>query len=143
MFFLTLKTIHIIFVTSWFAMLFYLPRIYVNLAQIQHTASQETYDTLVGMAHRLLRFGNKLATIAIVCGIWMMVQYHIGQGMLWLHIKLFFVLILFAYHIYCAVILHRFKRRENQKSHIYYRVFNEIPVILLIIIVILVVFKPI
>lgn len=139
MLYLTLKTIHIIFIISWFAMLFYLPRIFVNLAQTNHT---DTYDTLIGMSYRLLRFGNKLAAIALITGFWMMFQFKIGHGHLWLHIKLTCVALLVTYHFWCAYILRQFKKHQNTKNHIYYRFFNEIPVLLLVAIIYLVIFKP-
>jgi putative membrane protein len=136
---LWIKTFHILFVTSWFAGLFYLPRIYVNLAQTQDTATQAC---LLGMARRLYRFMTILAVLAIILGLWMFLGYKIGQGQAWMHAKLGFVVLLLGYHYTCARLLKKFELGRNTHSHRFYRWFNEIPVILLLIIIALVVVRP-
>lgn len=136
---LWVKTLHIVFVVSWFAGLFYLPRIYVNLAQNQDPAVQAY---LLGMARRLYRFTSKLALLAVLFGLWLFLGYKLGQGQGWMHVKLLFVLVVVAYHLACGRLLKTFEAGRNTRSHRYYRWFNEAPVFLLLIIVALVVVRP-
>ena len=134
---LWVKSLHIVFVTSWFAGLFYLPRIYVNLAQETNPAALER---LLGMARRLLRFTTMLAVPALLLGLWLWLGYGIRGG--WLHAKLALVILVIGYHHACGSLLKKFERGVNTRSHKWFRVFNEVPVLLLIAIVILVVVKP-
>ena len=134
---LWIKALHIIFVTSWFAGLFYLPRLFVNHAMVTDVA---TLKQLKLMEHKLLRFMLPLAILAITFGLWLWLIYGISGG--WLHAKLTLVAILIGYHIYCGKLVNDFKHDMNQHSHIWYRWFNEVPVILLCLIVILVEVKP-
>ncbi|HUN91090.1 MAG TPA: CopD family protein [Burkholderiaceae bacterium] len=138
---LWVKTFHIIFVTSWFAGLFYLPRIYVNLAMVSTDAEREL---LIGMSSRLYRFMQPLAALALVLGLWLWLGYGIGRGPgnAWLHAKLAIVILLVAYHFACGALLGRFRRGENRHGHVWYRYFNEVPTVLLTAAVILVVLKP-
>ncbi len=136
---LWIKTLHILFVVSWFAGLFYLPRIYVNLAQTQSPA---TTDCLLGMARRLYRFVTPIAALALIFGLWLFLGYGIGKGQGWMHAKLFFVVVLVAYHYACGQLLKTFAAGQNTRGHRFYRWFNEIPVILLLIIIVLVVVRP-
>ena len=135
--YLWIKAFHIIFIASWFAGLFYLPRIYVNLAQ-------ETQDgattRLLGMARRLYRFTTILAIPALLLGVWLWLGYGIQGG--WLHAKLALVVLAIGYHHACGSLLKKFERGANVRSHMWYRWFNEVPVVLLALIVILVVVKP-
>ncbi|NEN75894.1 CopD family protein [Pelistega sp. NLN82] len=140
MLYLWLKIIHIIFVTSWFAGLFYLPRIFVNLAQNQQNPI--IYDYLLGMSKRLLRFMTIIAIPAIITGLWMMIQFKIGAGMGWLHAKLCFVFFILLYHASCFKIHRQFEQRSNQKTHIFFRWYNEIPLFLLLGVVAFVILKP-
>ena len=134
---LWVKAFHIIFVTSWFAGLFYLPRIYVNLAMAAHDTERER---LLLMAHKLYRFMTPLDVLALAFGLWLWLGYGITGG--WMHIKLLLVVFLVAYHFYCGRLLTLFKQKLNTRSHVWYRWFNEIPVLLLVAVVILVVVKP-
>lgn len=136
---LWVKTFHLLFVISWFAGLFYLPRIYVNLAQTQDAGA---YDCLLGMARRLYRFMTPLGVLALVFGLWLMLGYGIGLASGWMHAKLLLVVLLVVYHLLCGRILIAFERRTNTREHRYYRWFNEAPVILLAIVLVLVVVKP-
>ncbi len=136
---LWVKTLHIVFVVSWFAGLFYLPRIYVNLAQNPNEAVQAC---LLGMARRLYRFTTKLAVLAILFGLWLFLGFKLGQGQAWMHAKLLLVLVVIAYHLACGRLLKNFEAGRNTRSHRYYRWFNEAPVILLLVIVALVVVRP-
>ncbi len=136
---LWIKVFHLLFVTSWFAGLFYLPRIYVNLAQA-HDAP--TVACLVGMAHRLYRFMTPIAVLAIAFGLWLYLGYGLGQGQAWMHAKLAAVALLVIYHLTCGRMLKRFEQNKNTHSHRYYRWFNEIPVLLLLTVIALVVARP-
>lgn len=136
---LWVKTLHILFVVSWFAGLFYLPRIYVNLAQNQDPAVRAC---LLGMARRLYSFTSKLAVLAVLFGLWLFLGFKLGQGQGWMHAKLLFVLVVIAYHLACGHLLKTFEAGRNTRSHRYYRWFNEAPVLLLLIIVALVVVRP-
>ena len=138
---LWIKTFHIVFIASWFAGLFYLPRIFVNLAQQTDPAVQQV---LLGMARRLYRFTNILAIPAVLLGLWLYVQYGIGRGPGngWMHAKLALVVLVIGYHHSCGVILRKFERGANRRSHIFYRWFNEVPVLILVAITALVVIKP-
>ena len=130
------KSLHIVFIVSWFSGLFYLPRIYVNLAMETNDVARER---LLLMARKLFRFMTMLAIPAIATGIWLL-GYGFGGG--WLHAKLFLVLLVIGYHHACWSLLKKFERGANQRSHVWFRWFNEVPVILLLAIVILVVVKP-
>lgn len=134
---LWIKAFHIIFVISWFAGLFYLPRLFVNHAMVKDTA---TLERLSLMEHKLYRFMLPLAALAIVFGLWLWLGYGIKGG--WLHAKLLLVVGLIAYHMYCGKLMRAFAARKNTHSHVWYRWFNEVPVLVLFAIVILAVVKP-
>ena len=134
---LWIKALHILFVTSWFAGLFYLPRIYVNLAM---EPDAQAYSRLVLMAQKLYRFMQPLSILALGFGLWLWLGYGITGG--WLHAKLTLVFLLLGYHHYCGKLLKLFTAKTNRRTHVWFRWFNEIPVIILFAIVILVVVKP-
>ncbi len=140
---LWIKSLHIVFVASWFAGLFYLPRIFVNLAQVPAGSNAER-DRLLGMAKRLHNFMGPLSLLAIAFGLWLWLGYGIGSGPgnLWLYAKLFVVLLIGGYHHACGNLLKKFETGQNQRSHTWYRWFNEAPVALLLCAVVLVVVKP-
>jgi protoporphyrinogen IX oxidase len=138
---LWIKSLHIVFIASWFAMLFYLPRIFVNLAQVESSSAAE-YQRLIGMAERLLRFGTILVIPALGLGLWLWLIYGIGAGQNWLYAKLGVVVLALGYHHACGSILRKFKRHHNQRSHVWFRWFNEVPVVLMLVTVVLVVVKP-
>jgi putative membrane protein len=135
--YLWIKALHIVFVASWFAGLFYLPRIYVNLAQERNAA---VIERLIGMARRLYRFTTMLAVPALLLGLWLWLGFGIRGG--WLHAKLALVILVIGYHHACGSLLKKFELGVNTRSHKWFRVFNEVPVLLLLAIVILVVVKP-
>ena len=137
---LWIKSLHIVFVTSWFAGLFYLPRILVNLAMVEQTGAER--DRLLLMATKLYRFMTPLAGLAIVFGLWLLFAYGIGLGTVWMVLKIALVLVLVAYHAWCGKLLSDFRRGANRRSHVWFRWFNEIPVLVLLAVVILVVVKP-
>lgn len=138
---LWVKSLHIVFVASWFAGLFYLPRIFVNLAQSGDTAVTER---LLLMARRLYRFMTILAIPALGLGLWLWLGYGIGKGPGngWMHAKLAVVVLLIGYHHACGALLKKFERGANTRSHTWYRWFNEVPVLGLLAAVVLVVVKP-
>ena len=138
---LWVKSLHIVFVASWFAGLFYLPRIFVNLAMVPAGSAAER-DRLLLMAGKLLRFTTILAVPALVFGLWLFLGYGIGKGAGWMHAKLLVVLLALGYHHACWRLLKKFIAGRNTRSHRWYRFFNEVPVLLLLAAVILVVVKP-
>ncbi len=136
---LWIKSLHIIFVVSWFAGLFYLPRIFVNLAMVPADSDAER-ERLLLMGRKLYRFTMWISVIAIAFGVWLWLGYGISGR--WMHAKLTLVALLVGYHHYCGVLLRQFARGSNKRSHVWFRVFNEMPVLALSAIVILVVVKP-
>ena len=140
---LWVKAFHIVFVASWFAGLFYLPRIYVNLAMVQPGSVSEQQRLLL-MARKLLRFTTLLSVPALGLGLWLWLGYGIGwgPGNGWMHAKLTVVLAVIAYPHMCARLLRQFEAGACQRSHVWFRWFNEIPVLLLLVAVVLVVVKP-
>ncbi|MDD0811268.1 CopD family protein [Curvibacter sp. RS43] len=140
---LWIKALHIVFVASWFAGLFYLPRIFVNLALVQEGSIAER-ERLLLMARKLLRFTTLLAVPALVLGAVLWLGYGIGRGPGngWMHAKLLVVLLAVGYHHACARLLGKLVSGQSRRSHVWFRWFNEVPVVLLLIAVVLVVVKP-
>ena len=140
---LWIKSFHIIFVASWFAGLFYLPRIFVNLAMVPPESVSEEQRLLL-MARKLMRFTTLLMIPALVLGLVLWLVYGIGQGEGngWMHAKLALVVLAIGYHHMCGAMLRTFEAHANQKSHVWFRWFNEVPVVLLTLTVILVVAEP-
>ena len=134
---LWIKALHIVFVISWFAGLFYLPRIFVNLAMESETVA---HARLLLMARKLYRFTSILMIPALVFGVWLWLGYGFRGG--WLHAKLALVVLAVGYHHACGSLLKKFENAANKRSHTWYRWFNEVPAVLLLAIVILVVVKP-
>jgi putative membrane protein len=134
---LWIKAFHIVFVASWFAGLFYLPRIFVNLAM---ESDQAATARLLLMGRKLYKFTSMLMVPALLLGIWMWLGYGFKGG--WLHAKLALVVLAIGYHHACGALLKKFEKGVNARSHGWYRWFNEVPVLLLIAITILVVVKP-
>ncbi|MGP1516897.1 MAG: CopD family protein [Ottowia sp.] len=140
---LWIKALHIVFIASWFAGLFYLPRIYVNLAMVAPD-SQAERERLLLMARKLFRFMTGLAVPALALGLWLWLGYGIGlgPGNGWMHAKLAIVILLLLYHGWCGVLLARFASGRAPHGHIWFRWFNEAPVLMMLAVVILVVVKP-
>ena len=128
--YLWLKLLHVFFIISWFAGLFYLPRIFVNLAM--STPESDEYRRLLLMAQKLYRFMTPWGIGALIC--WM------SQG--WVHAKTLIGVLLVFYHLYCGSLLRAFAANRNQRSHKWYRFFNEVPVFMMIAALYLVIFKP-
>ena len=135
---LWVKAFHIIFVVTWFAGLFYLPRLFVYHAMTEDAAGRERFKVM----ERKLYYGIMApgAVLSILFGLWLWLGYGSTGG--WLHAKLVLVALLIAYHLWCGKLLRDFAHDRNTKSHVWYRWFNEIPVILLAAAVVLVVVKP-
>ena len=134
---LTLKALHIVFVVSWFAGLFYLPRLFVNHAMVEDAATRERLQLMEG---KLYRFMTPLGILAVGLGLWLWFGYGFAGG--WLHAKTLLVVFLIAYHLYCGRLMRAFAEGRNTRSHVWYRYFNEIPVLVLFVVVFLVVLKP-
>jgi putative membrane protein len=132
------KTLHIIFMVTWFAGLFYLPRLYVYHAQAEDQISKDRFKIM----ERKLFWGIMTpgAVLTVLFGV-LLIEYH-GMSY-WLKMKILLVFVLALYHVWCGVLLEKFKTDSNSHSHIWYRIFNEVPVIFLVLIVALVVYKPI
>ena len=137
MLYLSIKALHIIFVTSWFAGLFYLPRLFVNHAMVSDKA---TLDRLALMESKLYRFMTPLGIIAVVLGLGLWFGFGMSGG--WLHAKSGLVTLLIVYHLYCGRLMRAFAEGRNTRSHVWYRYFNEVPVLVLFAAVFLVVLKP-
>ena len=140
---LWVKSFHIVFIASWFAGLFYLPRIFVNLAMVAPGSAAER-DRLLLMARKLMRFTTLLMVPAVGLGLWLWIGDGIGwgPGNAWMHAKITLVLLALGYHHACGVMLRKLVAGSSQRSHVWFRWFNEVPVLLLLAIVVLVVVKP-
>ena len=136
---LVLKALHISMVVAWFAGLFYLPRIFVNLAMVEPGSVAER-DRLLLMANKLFRFMTPLGVLAVGFGLWLWLGYGFSGG--WLHAKTTLVALLVAYHWHCGQLLKTFINGSNTRRHLWFRFYNEMPVIVLFIVVFLVVLKP-
>ena len=135
---LWIKSLHIVFVVTWFAGLFYLPRLFVYHAMTEDEAGNNRFKIM----ERKLFIGimTPSAILALVFGVWLWLAYGFSGG--WLHVKLVLVLVLIVYHLWCGKILLDFKQDKNVRTHTWYRWFNEFPVVILLITTILVVVKP-
>ena len=135
---LLVKSLHLLFLVTWFAGLFYLPRLFVYHAMAEDAASRERFKVM----ERKLYYGIMApgAVLTIAFGLWLWLGYGISGG--WLHAKLVLVAALVAYHLWCGKLIGDFKRDRNTHSHVWYRWFNEIPTVILIVVVILAVAKP-
>lgn len=139
---LWIKSLHVVFMVTWFVGLFYLPRVFVY-----HTMSDQNnrdqIETFKVMERKLLAITNIGALLTIVFGSLLLIVWLPGLLTLgWMKLKLLLVLGLIAYHGYCARLVRVFRDDANTRSHVWYRWFNEVPVLFLIGIVILVIVRP-
>lgn len=136
-----LKAWHLIFMVTWFAGIFYLPRLFVYHAMTEDAAGNERFKV---MERKLYYFTTPWMLLTLLFGFWMLYDYAWAAygHMLWLHIKLLLIAILVAYHLYCGHLVKQFARDRNRRSHIWYRWFNEIPVLILFAVVLLASLKP-
>ncbi|HUW49478.1 MAG TPA: protoporphyrinogen oxidase HemJ [Sulfuricella sp.] len=135
---LWVKAFHIIAVVTWFAALFYLPRLFVYHAMSEDTISSERFKIMERKLYRGIMTPS--AIVAVSLGLWLWLGFGISGG--WLHVKLALVSVLLVYHGYCGKLLKDFRDDHNTHSHVFYRWFNEFPVLILVAVVILVVVKP-
>ena len=140
---LWIKAFHIVFVASWFAGLFYLPRLFVNLATVPPDSHAER-ERLLMMARKLYRFSSLLMIPALVLGFVLWLYYGVGRGPgnYWMHAKLLLVVLAIGYHHACRSLLRKFEQFANVRSERWFRVFNESAVLLFVAIVVLVIVKP-
>ena len=138
---LWLKDFHIVFVASWFAGLFYLPRLFVNLATVPPDSHAER-ERLLMMARKLYRFSSLLMVVALGLGLWLWLGHLSGYAGAWLQLKLVLVVLVIGYHHACRSLLRDFERLANRRSERWFRVFNEVAVLIFTAIVVLVVVKP-
>jgi putative membrane protein len=139
--YLWVKAFHIVLVASWFAGLFYLPRIFVNLAMVPPGSEAERARLLL-MSRKLLRFMTIIAIPALALGLWLWLGFGVGAGAGWMHAKLGVVILAIAYQAVCARVLKRFEAGTNARGHVWFRWFNELPLLLFVAAVVLVVVKP-
>jgi putative membrane protein len=135
---LWIKSLHIVFMVTWFAGLFYLPRLFVYHAMSEDPTSIERFKVMESKLYYGIMAPGAILTIAF--GLWLWLAYGFSGG--WLHAKLVLVALLIGYHLWCGKLLADFRRDRNTRSHVWYRWFNEIPVVFLFGIVVLVVVKP-
>lgn len=135
---LWLKALHIVFMVTWFAGLFYLPRLFVYHALAEDSVSQERFKVM----ERKLFWGIMTpgAVLTIVFGLWLWLGFGFAGG--WLHAKLALSVLLVAYHVWCGKLMLDFRAGRNTRSHVWFRWFNEFPTVVLFAAVFLVVFKP-
>jgi putative membrane protein len=136
---LWVKALHIVFVVTWFAGLFYLPRLFVYHAMADDRASVERFKVMERKLYRGIMTPS--AVLALVLGTWLWLGWFRGASG-WLHAKLFLVALLIAYHLWCWRLLRDFAADRNRRGHVWLRWFNEVPVVILIATVLLVVLKP-
>jgi len=139
---LWVKAFHLIFVVTWFSAMFYLPRLFVYHAMCDDEPGNARFKVMERKLYRGIMTPS--AVLTLVFGIWLMSFYTLEQlaSMGWLHAKLTLVLLLFAYHGICGRMVRRFAADQNQHGHRFYRLFNELPVLVLIAVIILAVVKP-
>ncbi|RFA31468.1 TIGR00701 family protein [Alkalilimnicola ehrlichii] len=138
--YLWVKAFHIVFMVTWFAGLFYLPRLFVYHAMSDDKTSQERFQVM----ERKLLYGITTpgAIVTIALGVWLLAMQPAWLSQGWMHAKLALVAILIGYHGYCWVLMRRFAQGENRHSHVWYRWFNEFPVLILVAVVVLAIVKP-
>lgn len=139
---LWVKAFHLIFIVTWFSAMFYLPRLFVYHAMCEDEAGNARFKVMERKLYRGIMTPSAILTL--IFGGWLLSFYSLEQiaTMHWLHAKLTLVILLFAYHGVCGRILKQFAADNNQRSHTFYRWFNELPVLVLIAVIILVVVKP-
>jgi putative membrane protein len=138
--YLWIKALHVVAMVCWFAGLFYLPRLFVYHVMSEDDTSRERFKIMERKLYRGIMTPAMLATLALGVGLLILAPEWLSQG--WVHVKMTLVAVLVGYHHACGSLLKRLARGENTRSHLFYRWFNEVPVLLLLSIVLLVVIKP-
>jgi putative membrane protein len=136
---LWLKALHVVFVVTWFAGLFYLPRLYVYHAQASDSISMQRFEIMERRLFAIMTIG---AAASVLFGGLMLIESPGYLQMTWLKVKLLFVAVVIAYHVYCYKLMRDFAAQRNTHSSKWFRAFNEAPSLLLVVIVILAVVKP-
>jgi len=139
---LWIKSFHLISVVTWFAALFYLPRLFVYHAMAEDQISKDRFEVMERKLYRGIMTPS--AVVVVAMGVWLLSYYPLDvlKTMYWLHIKLMLVVLLLCYHWYCGRLIQQFAANTNTRSHVWFRVFNEAPVLVLVAIIILAVVKP-
>jgi len=138
---LWVKALHLIFMVTWFSGIFYLPRLFVYHAQ----STDEVSNARFKIMERKLYYGisTPSAILTLFFGGWLLsFNFSIYMQMGWMHTKLTLILLLIIYHLYCAKLLNNFKHDRNKYSHVFYRWFNEFPVLILVAVILLATVKP-
>ncbi|PKM21337.1 MAG: protoporphyrinogen oxidase HemJ [Gammaproteobacteria bacterium HGW-Gammaproteobacteria-14] len=138
--YLWIKAFHLIAVVTWFAALFYLPRLFVYHAMAEDAISRERFKVMERKLYRGIMTPSMIVVVAL--GVWLLYLNPVWLKMGWMHAKLALVALLIAYHHACLVYMKRFARDENTRSHVFYRWFNEAPVLILIAVILLAIIKP-
>lgn len=136
---LWVKALHIIFMVTWFAGLFYLPRLFVYHADCRDDTGHQRFLVMERKLYAIMTLGGVLAA---VFGFWLLFQWHWPLTEGWLQVKLVLVAALVAYHLYCGRLVQQFRAADNRHSGIFYRWFNEFPALILVAIVLLAVVRP-
>lgn len=138
--YLWLKAFHLVAVVTWFAAIFYLPRLFVYHTMTEDTPGRERFKVMERKLYRGIMTPSAVAALGLGAALIALNPAWLQQG--WMHAKLMLVLVLVGYHLWCGRLVRQFRDDRNQRSHRWYRVFNEIPVLLLVAIVVLAVVKP-
>ncbi len=136
---LWIKALHIVFMVTWFAGLFYLPRLFVYHADCEDDIGHQRFLVMERKLYAIMTLGGALAA---VFGFWLLFQWHWPLTESWLQIKLALVAVLIAYHVYCGQLVKQFRAGENRHSGVFYRWFNEFPALVLVAVVLLAVVRP-
>lgn len=138
---LWIKALHVMFMVTWFAGLFYLPRLFVYHADAHDEIGNERFKVMERKLYAIMTIGFVFTAIF---GLWLLFGYHLGtlQHTLWLPIKLVLVAALIAYHFYCGHLVKVFRDDQNRRSHVFYRWFNEFPALILVAVILLAVARP-
>ena len=139
---LWIKAFHIVFAIVWFSALLYLPRLFVYHAMCEDEISNKRFKVMERKLYRGIMVPGALSTLFLGCWLFMLYSAKAMESMVWLQLKLTLVALLFGYHYYCGRLIHQFVENFNHHSDIFYRWFNELPAILLILVVILAVVRP-
>ena len=137
---LWLKAFHVIFMVTWFAGLFYLPRLFVYHAECNDETGHQRFIVMERKLFAIMTLG---AIVTTILGLTLLFRWHWPINELWLQIKLVCILVLIAYHVYCYKLIRTFALKKNRHSSIFYRWFNEFPVIILVIVILLAVVRPV
>lgn len=139
---LWLKAFHVVFMVAWFAGIFYLPRLFVYHAMSEDQASIDRFKIMERKLYNGIMTPS--AVLTVFSGLWMLYEYawKAYSPQKWLHVKLFLVILLIAYHAYCGYLVKLFREDRNRQKHTFYRIINELPVLILIGVVIMVIVRP-